>query len=124
MKINITQAIAFTILGLSLGVLFNKFPEEKFLNHLEGTRKIVTEQQWIETDSYLTVASAIRNKKYNKALKFSEGMVEMNVLGFTKHGKEIESLSEYELSTINKVKEYKNKHCKVECLQRLNGILK
>jgi len=124
MKINITQAIAFTIIGLSLGVLLNKFPEKKFLNHLEETKKIVTEQQWIEADSYLSVARSIRNKKYNEVLKFSEGMVEMKVLGFTRMSKIIGSLSEHELSTINKVKEYKNKHCKKECLKRLNGILK
>ena len=124
MNKNITKAIAFTLLGFAVGVTFTKLRGSDILEHLEETRKLTSEQQWIEAGNYLSIAEAIRNNKINEALSFSESMISINVLGFTNKGEKLKSLNKHEITTLNKIKLYKENECKEECLERINGILK
>jgi ribosomal protein L22 len=110
MKFESVSSIFFLFLGFSLGGAVYKYISK---NNVEAIIEKTTKNEWVEAENYLAIAKAIRGKRYDEALMFSENMVELKVNEFlTKHP----SPSKYEASTLQKINNYKEENCSQNCL--------
>jgi ribosomal protein L22 len=110
MKFENVSSIFFLFLGFSLGGAVYKYISK---NNVEAIIEKTTKNEWVEAENYLAIAKAIRGKRYDEALMFSENMLELKVNEFlTKHP----SPSKYEASTLQKINNYKEENCSQNCL--------
>jgi hypothetical protein len=103
----------FIFIGFSLGAgSYRYIAQDNIENMIEETIR----NEWVEAENYLAIAKAIRDKRYGEALRFSENMVERNVNSFLTN---YPLPSKYEVSTLQKINDYKKEDCSMKCLPNI-----
>lgn len=110
MRTKILNSIFFISLGFTLGGVAYKYIAQ---NRVETMLEEMARDEWVDAGNYLAIAKAIRDRRYDEALKFSESMVEIKVDTFSN---KYSSLSKYETSTLRKINHYKKEDCSMNCL--------
>jgi glycerol-3-phosphate dehydrogenase len=103
----------FILLGFSLGAGTYRYMAQ---DNIDKIIEETTRNEWVEAENYLAIAKAIRDKRYDEALTFSENMVERNVNSFLKN---YPSPSKYEVSALKKINNYKKEDCSMKCLPNI-----
>ena len=119
MKSALVKAIAYICIGFAAGIISYHIKIDNFSNEIN---KLTSTDYSIESISYLSIATAIRNRNYDEALKFTEDMLSISVNSFADSGNAINSLSSFEKSTIEKVRQYREQECENKCLPKLLWI--
>jgi len=110
MRSKILNSIFFISLGFTLGGVAYKYIAQ---SRVETALEEMSRDEWIDAGNYLAIAKAIRDKRYDEALSFSESMVENKVDTFSN---KYSSLSDYETSILQKINNYKKEDCSMNCL--------
>lgn len=76
-----------------------------------------------EVNKSLILVNDLRLGKYDDAIEFQEGMIEIHTLTFTNDGSRIPELSENDRCVLDKVKKYWENECDRECFPELAPIL-
>ncbi|MGF1788576.1 hypothetical protein L4D00_22520 [Photobacterium swingsii] len=113
MKVHNLKFIPFMLIGFFLGGASYKYTVQ---SKVENSLEQLTRNEWNEAKNYLVIAKAIRDKRYNDALRFSEGMIESKVETFSA---KYTPLSEFESSILGQIRDYKTKDCSMNCLPRI-----
>ncbi len=113
------KAFAFFCMGFAVGITAYHTRIDNVADEID---KLTSTDFSTESLSYLSIATAIRNRKYDEALKFTEDMLTISINSFTGNGNATNSLDSHEKSAIDKVKRYRERECKNGCLSNLSWI--